>query len=510
MAILEGRTPDNVHNPGTPLHWLSALLLWVGGTDPLHVDRFRTLGYALVLALDFAAMGLLVRTLLRGLPLSLQVTALWSFFLCPAALRFSLIWSPEILFFAAGAVVLAACDRVLRGEPRLAGVALAGAAIGLACGVKLTWLSWVVGLFALLVFGPRVPRAGRIAAVAAALGGLALGFVAATWVILPRYPEMLDWVERLTTHGGRYGVGPQEWPEPASAFAQVAGQAMENPGWTAWWVAWLVVALVGIWLRRHRRQGWPPAIVGWVLLSVTVLAASHLIAIRDPSPRYLLPGAMGVVALVAAAGHAAPFWRRRAARILAAGAAGSLLALGLQADWREHRSVIKDCTSSRARIEARVRQHLVMQPNATVIYSWQAPIPSLALRLNGSGGDRAAVSARGTLQALDEAASSANRRGGLGSARDPRGLLAEFSRAGAWPARGSGRRLLHRQANPVTGSDSPGGNQQGRATRASDRVHRFSSTKLKYSGADLDSSPESRRTFRVSYRWRNRLPRKIR
>jgi hypothetical protein len=106
-------------------------------------------------------------------------------------------------------------------------------------------------------------------------------------------------------------------------------------------------------------------------------------AIRDPVPRYLLPGGMGVVALVAAAGHAAPFWRRRAARILAVGSAGALLALGLQADWREHRTVIESCTSRRARIEARVRQHLVLQPDATVIYSWQAPIPSLALRMAG-------------------------------------------------------------------------------------------------------------------------------
>ena len=383
MSILEGGIPENVHHPATPLHWLSALLLWVVGIDPLQVDRFRTLGYALVLALDFAAMGLLARTLLRGLPLSLQVAALWTFFLCPAALRFSLIWSPEILFFAAGAVVLAACDRLLRGEPRLAAVALAGAAIGLACGIKLTWLSWVAGLCVLLALGPRVPRAGRIAAVAVALGGVALGFVTATWLVLPRYPYMFDWVGQLATHSGRYGVGPREWPDPVSSLTEMAGQIGEASTWTAWWSAWLLVVLVGLWLRRRRGEARPPAVVGWVLLSVTVLVTSHLIALRDPWPRYLLPGGMGVVALVAAAGRVAPFWRRRAARILAVGGAGALLFLGLQADWREHRDLIEGCTSTRARIEARVRQHLARQPDATVIYAWQAPIPSLALRLNG-------------------------------------------------------------------------------------------------------------------------------
>jgi hypothetical protein len=328
-------------------------------------------------------MGLLARTLLRGLPVSLQVIALWAFFLGPAALRFSRIWSPEILTFAAGAVVLASCDRFLRGERRLAEVALAGAAIGLACGVKFTWLSWVVGLCLMLAIGPRVPRRGRIAAVAAALGGVALGFVAATWLVLPRYPYMFDWVGRLVTRSGRYGVGPQEWPELSSAFGEVTGQLVENPIWTAWWVTWLLLALAGLWLRRRRGETQPPAVVGWMLLSVTVLAASQLISIRDPSPRYSLPGAMAVVALVAAAGHGAPFWRRRAARGLAVGVAGVLLVLGLEADWREHRGLVQSCTARRSRIEAGVGRHLARQPDATVIYSWQAPIPSLALRLDG-------------------------------------------------------------------------------------------------------------------------------
>ena len=74
---------------------------------------------------------------------------------------------------------------------------------------------------------------------------------------------------------------------------------------------------------------------------------------------------------------------RRAPRLVAVGAAGALLLLGLQADWREHRDLVRDCASTRESIEARVRQRLEKRPDATVIYAWQAPIPSLALRLNG-------------------------------------------------------------------------------------------------------------------------------
>jgi hypothetical protein len=92
---------------------------------------------------------------------------------------------------------------------------------------------------------------------------------------------------------------------------------------------------------------------------------------------------MAVVALVASACRIAPFWGRRGLRLLAVGCAGVLLLLGIGADWRKHRDVVESCTSTRRHIEDRVRQQLARKLDATVIYAWPAPIPSLGLRLNG-------------------------------------------------------------------------------------------------------------------------------
>jgi hypothetical protein len=68
---------------------------------------------------------------------------------------------------------------------------------------------------------------------------------------------------------------------------------------------------------------------------------------------------------------------------MAVGCAGVLLVLGLKADWQKHRDVVERCASTRRLIEDRVHEHLAMQLDATVIYTWAAPIPSLGLRLNG-------------------------------------------------------------------------------------------------------------------------------
>ena len=108
LELLEGRLPHNLDNPGAPVQALSAAVLACTGRSPLAFDRFRLTVYCLTALLTFAACLLLVRTVLAGLPRVSQVAALWVYFLCPQSLEYAAVWSPETLYFPAGALAVAA------------------------------------------------------------------------------------------------------------------------------------------------------------------------------------------------------------------------------------------------------------------------------------------------------------------------------------------------------------------------------------------------------------------
>src|SRR5436190_9814058 len=108
LRILSGRAPANIDNPGIPVQVLTAAIEWYVGRSPERIDAIRLSGYVLGLLFAIGAAVLLERTLFRESPVPLAIAGLWTFFMAPAALEYQVLWSPEILYFAIGALTLAA------------------------------------------------------------------------------------------------------------------------------------------------------------------------------------------------------------------------------------------------------------------------------------------------------------------------------------------------------------------------------------------------------------------
>jgi hypothetical protein len=100
---------------------------------------------------------------------------------------------------------------------------------------------------------------------------------------------------------------------------------------------------------------------------LTFLGAS-----RNPSFRYLLPAAIGVVVLFAVMAATHPRTSVQAAFLLAA---ALLMMKAIRDDVAAHRSRVAHAESVRAAIA-----HAIPQ-GANVLYGWRAPVPSFALRI---------------------------------------------------------------------------------------------------------------------------------
>ncbi len=115
--LLMGRAPQELAHPGIPLYVLGSAILLGTGQDPTSVPAFLRVGYVLALALAAGGGLLLLRTVLRDLPPMLQVAGLWTYFICPSAMEYLTVWSPEILFFAFGALALASLWSLAAAAP---------------------------------------------------------------------------------------------------------------------------------------------------------------------------------------------------------------------------------------------------------------------------------------------------------------------------------------------------------------------------------------------------------
>src|SRR5205814_2494173 len=98
LRMAELHAPHAADNPGTPLQVMSAAISLVTGRTPFAIDAFRLAGYTLALLLTIATMALIVR--FNSSP-CLTIALIWTYFLAPSAFERDVVWSPEILYFAA-------------------------------------------------------------------------------------------------------------------------------------------------------------------------------------------------------------------------------------------------------------------------------------------------------------------------------------------------------------------------------------------------------------------------
>jgi hypothetical protein len=385
FSLLDGGKIWMVDHPGIPVHLIGALLLKLTGWGPLDFDAFRLAGYCTAAALWAAGAWLLVRTLLKDMPPLLQVAALWTWALHPRALEYSTIWSPEIFFFPAGALVLAALSGYAEDFSRRR-VLLAGAALGLCAALKFTFLGFLAALLFALLAMPGRPWRERLGDAGAALGGWAAGFLAATLAAASRYEFMAARMYLFYSRSGQYGEGPPATLSLKRIFGNLMSILREDAltnGAAAWsvWMALAALALAAV-LRAASRRGRvsPRTVFLTAFLTAAAAATLLLVAVRSPDPRYALPLGVAGVLLASLALGSLPGNGRLSVQWTAVSATGLALCATLAQDLRRHDSLIERGWEERRRIERSLADAGWDPQRDTVLYGWRVPQPSYALR----------------------------------------------------------------------------------------------------------------------------------
>lgn len=368
LRIAAGRVPNNVDNPGVPVHLVSAAVAFFTGRTPLTYATFIAAAHIFELLLTVGGAWLLVTTLLRDAPPLAVVTAIWTWFMAPQALEYLFVWSPEGFFFGLGVVALAAIAASLSSPRDARRDALAGAGIGLLVATKFLFGVWGVALcIAYFAARDRPLRRCATAAVAAIAA-----FLIGTCVAAPRYGSMVSWLFRLAANSGTYGTGRRELPHLAEVIAGYSHQMLTARGWLLWLA---IVAALGVATFLRGSKALRPLLV----FAFTAAAISVTIAMRAPQFRYLFPVALCAVLIVASSADL--LRAHRSAAIAVTIVAGLLLAKAIAGDVRDHRARIDSLVALHDEVAAEVNR---IAPGGVVLYGWRFPTPSFALRVNAS------------------------------------------------------------------------------------------------------------------------------
>lgn len=368
LRLVLGTAPHNVDHPGTPVQLLGAIVLRFTGATPLAIEAYRNAMYTIALALNALAVLFLLRTLLRrATPLG-AIAAIWTFWICPAAVRHVAIWSPEAIYFLVAGLAAAALHAYV-SERSPARAAWLGAAIGLCIATKFVFVAWAVAAVAILL-----PRWKDIAAF---IGGAGAAFVIATLPAITRYDAMFRWLVALATRRDWYGR-----TQPAAATGSVAADLASAVMHAKAWHLWIAIAVIAAFLLGRRAI---------VLFGVIAIAANYAMAAKGIVPkavdsfgdiryRYVLPAAAAAMLLIAEACR-----NRRTPRLLLLGAAGILVIKASSSEIRTHRTIVAEGAEHRAAIETAVKRFA--PPGAVIVYDG-AEVPSYALRAHTYGEER--------------------------------------------------------------------------------------------------------------------------
>lgn len=375
LRILSGHAPLDFTNPGTPLQLVSAAIAALTGTSPDDFDRFRITAYCVAWAVQLAAGWGLLRTVLAKLSAPLSIAALAIYFACPLTLEYQTVWSPEVWFLPAGALAIVAIWRALDRSFGDRSALAAGATVGLACALKLVFLPWVPALA--LTAWARSRRRGRLRAAGLCVAGLAVAFLIFTLPAAANYPQMTSWIGRLATRSGNYGETQQLLPDTATLVTTAQTLLAAAKGWYA---AVLLAAVGGAVAIRHAR-GAPQSqqLSGLGLFAAAAFVGQHLMVLRTPSLRYLIPAALCGVLFAAIGARAPAIQHHQGAQWVALLVVGLLAGKHFAGDIATHQRRIREASATRTELLAAVRA-ATPAAHPVVVFGHRAPIPSLALR----------------------------------------------------------------------------------------------------------------------------------
>jgi hypothetical protein len=377
LRIFLGSAPHNVDHPGTPVQLLGALMLRVTGATPLAIDSWRPAMYTIALLLNAAAVMILLRFPLRDVPRIAAVAAIWTFWICPAAMRHIAIWSPEIVYFFAAALALAAFHAYFL-RPGSARAAWLGAAIGLCIAVKFVFLSWAIAAaIGLITFGAR-----RVRHTGLMLTAAVAGFFIATLPAITRYGAMFRWITALVSRSDWYGRAK---PAPANIAADLVTALTHAKSWHAW-MAVALLLLVAV-VKRGDAAMRAALLFGTIAIAVNyVMAAKGIVpkeadAFGDIRYRYVLPAAAAAMFLIAEACRA-PQLQRRWIHLVLLLVSGVLVCKSALAEINTHQAIVAQSAAQTAAVEDAVRR--VAHQNDVIIYEGVA-LPEYALRAHTYG-----------------------------------------------------------------------------------------------------------------------------
>jgi hypothetical protein len=326
---------------------------------------------------------ILLQTLLRDVPRAAAVAAIWTFWICPAAMRHVAIWSPEAVYFCVAALALAAFHAYFI-RPGAARAAWLGAAIGLCIGVKFVFLSWAIAA-ALVV---AMMGAKRIRDTALMLASTLAAFVVATIPAITRYPAMFRWIAALVFRRGWYGRAQPAGSVVADLLTDLGMAVMHAKAWHGWMVVAFLLLLVV--LKRGDNAMRAAFFFGAIAIALNYVMAAKGIAPKEVDSfgdfryRYVLPSAAAAM-LVLAEACRAPHMQRRWPQFALIVITAMLVAKGALSEMHTHRALVAESAAMTAAVEEAVRG--VARENDVIVYEG-VDLPEYALRAHTYGEQR--------------------------------------------------------------------------------------------------------------------------
>ena len=251
-SIMDGRLPENLDNPGVPVHLLSALLVAIIGESPETLPRFLFIAHLFSFLICVVSVGFAAKVLFSDCDWKLQVTGVWVFYACAQSLEYQNIFSPEGLFAAFGAIFVTFAWRCVSRDVSPASALAVGVILGLCCSLKFTFLPIAASLVvALVVTSPSVSAAFRETACTAI--GVMTGFLLGTLPVVSEYNRLFDLIFRVVTHSGQYGAGSSMTLDVAEAVSHFSNAILSAKSWYAWLA--LTFGLIAIGVYKEHRAG---------------------------------------------------------------------------------------------------------------------------------------------------------------------------------------------------------------------------------------------------------------
>ena len=189
-------------------------------------------------------------------------------------MQYLTIASPEILYFACGAVFLALAWRSFAPVEGAKGALLPGAALGVCCALKLTFLAWIPAFAALLSVSPVHTGKSRFLIATLGISGIVLGFVLTTVPVVGNYDSLSRFLLRVALRADHHESGAVAPAGHGGYLAELGQFALGAKGSIAWSLVGFSILAAAVYRRQRRGDLVPRVVLGMTTFAVVGIACS--------------------------------------------------------------------------------------------------------------------------------------------------------------------------------------------------------------------------------------------